>query len=172
LKKGTTGDNRFGLDPATGTPVQSGGATVAPAGLNGLGGWLVLVVIGQVAIFIKQLKGIVDDINVYKDVTERGIKAVNVELGLNTAMLLFTIVVTVTMFRKQRLFPGLWILQGVAVVFLPLLDTLIVSNILGSSFGSVWDEKDTSQLISSCITVSLWTWYLNKSVRVENTFVN
>ena len=76
------------------------------------------------------------------------------------------------MFRKLRLFPTLWIYQGVAAVLLPILDGAVVSAFLNVSLYSIVDATAGAQIVGTAIAVTLWTWYLRVSVRVRNTFVN
>jgi hypothetical protein len=139
---------------------------------RGFGGWLILLVIGQILGIFRILKMIFDDLDLYREVKPQAVLAVHAELGLNIAFLILAVVTAVAMFRKLRLFPTLWIYQGVAAVLLPILDGAVVSAFLNVSLYSIVDATAGAQIVGTAIAVTLWTWYLRVSVRVRNTFVN
>ncbi len=150
---------------------SSSSATAEP---SGLGGWLILMMIGQVGGILRVLKSVVDDIELFKtpNLTSDGELAIYVELALNVALLALVVVTTVRMLRKSRSFPSLWMCQGAAAILLPFVDAALVASILKIEVSQVLDEKTIAQTIGSAIAVGLWIWYLKVSVRVRNTFVN
>lgn len=150
---------------------SSSSATAEP---SGLGGWLILMMIGQVGGILRVLKSVVDDIELFKtpNLTSDGELAIYVELALNVALLALVVVTTVMMLRKSRSFPSLWMCQGAAAILLPFVDAALVASILKIEVSQVLDEKTIAQTIGSAIAVGLWIWYLKVSVRVRNTFVN
>ncbi len=139
---------------------------------RGLGGWLILLVIGQILGMFRVLKVIFDDMDLYREVRPEAVAAIHAELGLNVAFLILAVVTTVAMFRKLRLFPTLWIYQGLAAILLPILDVALASALLHVAPFSVLDASVGGQIVGTAIAVALWTWYLRVSVRVRNTFVN
>ena len=137
---------------------------------KGLGGWLILLALGQIGSIVRVLKSILDDIGLYKQ-TDRT-AAVDAELALNCLLILIVICVTVTMFRKKRSFPTLWICQGVAAILVPWIDIVLVAAILDLPIRDLVDGRDIAQSVGGIVAVVLWSWYLRVSVRVKNTFVN
>jgi hypothetical protein len=140
------------------------------AGPKGLGGWLILLMLGQFGSILRVGKSAVDDLVLYQQTDRVG--AVSAEVALNLLLLALVIYVTVTMLRTKRSFPTLWIWQGVAAILVPWIDILMVAALLGVGPGQLVDASDVAHLVGAVIGVGLWSWYLRVSVRVKNTFVN
>jgi hypothetical protein len=140
------------------------------AGPKGLGGWLILLMLGQFGSILRVGKAAIDDLGLYQQTDRVG--AVNAELVLNLLLLALIIYVTVAMLRTKRSFPTLWIGQGVAAVLVPWVDILMIAAFLGVNPAQLVEGSDVAQSVGAVIAVSLWSWYLRASVRVKNTFVN
>jgi hypothetical protein len=157
-------------DVATASTAPTTATTTEVAGPKGLGGWLILLMLGQIGSILRVLKSVADDVSLYKSVDR--VAAINAELILNLLLLAIVVYVTVAMFRTKRSFPKLWICQGVVAILVPWIDILMVAALLGLSADQLVDGKDIAQTFGGIVGVSLWSWYLNVSVRVKNTFVN
>jgi hypothetical protein len=159
------------LKTRTPKAATANGGTAGIAEPRGLGGWLVLLVLGQILGIFRVLKAITDDIDLLKDATPQVHAAVVAELTLNAAFLALVAYVTVMMFRQSRAFPGLWKIQAVAAILVPIADAVLVTNLLNVPIARVLDEQAIGQLIGMAIAIGIWAWYLTVSKRVRNTFV-
>lgn len=148
-----------------------GGSGTSTAEPKGLGGWLVLLGLGQVFGVIRILKEMTDSVGVLEQAVPHVKNAVVVDLSLNGLFLALVVYVSVTFFREKRTFPTLWKIQAAAAILLPLIDIALIASMLNLSVSQLVDEKMIGQLIGSVIVVSIWVWYLSVSRRVRNTFV-
>jgi Protein of unknown function (DUF2569) len=140
--------------------------------LRGLGGWLALLVIGQVAGLLRLLKAAADDIAALgsRHVLAMGKSAIYFELALNLIMLLLVVTTTVMMFQKRRLFPTVWKLQATTNLILSLIGVIVIAVLLNMKLEDLGGSL--AQLAFGLVWLIAWTSYLATSVRVKNTFVN
>ncbi|MBV8193210.1 MAG: DUF2569 family protein [Alphaproteobacteria bacterium] len=150
--------------------VATASSSSVVTGPKGLGGWLILLMLGQFGSIVRVGKAAVDDLNLFQQTDRVG--AVSAEVALNLLLLAFIIYVAVAMLRTKRSFPTLWIWQGVAAILVPWIDILMVAALLGVGPGQLVDSSDLAHTVGAVIAVGLWSWYLQVSVRVKNTFVN
>jgi ABC-type multidrug transport system permease subunit len=140
--------------------------------LRGLGGWLSLLVIGQVAGLLRLLKAAADDIAALgsRHVLAMGKSAIYFELALNLIMLMLIVTTTVMMFQKRRLFPTVWKLQATTNLILSLIGVIVIAVLLNMKLEDL--GMSLAQLAFGLVWLLAWTSYLATSVRVKNTFVN
>ena len=140
--------------------------------LRGLGGWLALLVIGQVAGLLRLLKAAADDIAALgsRHVPAMAKSAIYFELALNLIMLMLVVTTTVMMFQKRRLFPTLWKLQATTNLVLSLIGMIVIAVLLNMKLEDL--GLSLAQLAFGLVWLFAWTSYLATSVRVKNTFVN
>ena len=152
--------------------------TAAPD-LVGIGGWLILVAIGQVLGPIRALFSIG---NYYLNELDTSLfdafpLTVYGEIALNAAFFAFSIFTAIMFFRHSRLFPRLFILQWILIGTLPLIDVawvaITAAIYTGESFTEFlnMDLSDIGQVIGAIIFGPIWIAYTLRSRRVKNTFV-
>jgi hypothetical protein len=152
---------------------QSGSALNIQNGeLKGIGGWLVLLAIGQVLGCLRILAAIVPDLEVLDHGNATVRAAATVEIILYLALFSFACFTTIAFFREKHYFVATWKLLGLALVLVPVLDWVLLSNILQVPMNKLVTEEAIGQVIGSAIGLAIWWWYLTVSVRVRNTFVN
>jgi len=147
--------------------------------LVGIGGWLILVAIGQVLAIFKCLAFL---LNYYSSLDPNvWIKfpiAAYGEAILNTSYFVIIAWTTYLLFSKSRLFPRFYIFQYVAVILLFPLDIIFSSALLSAYTGQpvevfvdkMIDPKDVGQWIALFIPAAIWIPYIKRSKRVANTF--
>ena len=131
--------------------------------LNGVGGWLVLVIIGRILTIIVGIRDIVDlspVIGTVPSLDYLWILAIILDI---TVYIILSIVILVFMFSRKIVFRLLFVIQ-VAVVFIFSL----WANIAISSLGY---DADPSNIFRSVIVGVVWIIYLYKSKRVKNTYI-
>jgi hypothetical protein len=102
-------------------------------------------------------------------------KAMNLiyaELLLALAVLALIVWATIALFRTKRNFPNLWKTMAVATILFAIVDTAMVSLVLRLPIDRVMDTEATFRFVGLLIGTCIWWLYLDKSVRVKNTFVN
>jgi hypothetical protein len=168
-------------EPAIGAEEAAQFKDIKPE-LTGIGGWLVLVVFGQVVGLVRL---IVSNGEYYaKDASiavlfERFPATAWGEVALNVSMVALVVYTTVLLFQKSRAFPRFFILQVCATIFLPIFALLWVGFTLsfatGTPFGDLInavDHKDFAQIGTGIVGAMIWIPYMLRSRRVANTFVN
>lgn len=145
-------------------------------GPDGIGGWLILVVIGLFVSIIRIGISIFTDILPLLDKLDSisnhgGIGAlIYFELIINSIFVLYAIVLLILMFNYSRFFPRFIIVFYISNLVFVILDLILVSNnpILGQiKLGGV----TYSELLRSIIGTSIWVPYILMSKRVKNTFI-
>lgn len=143
--------------------------------LEGLGGWLVLVGIGQVFGPVRMLASLV---SYYADPKTQGAfgqapLALDGELALNIACFALIMFCTYAFFARKRYFPLLFVVEVLSAPALVVLDAVWVSATSAMTLSTALSANGgmfTAILIS--IPGFLWITYMFKSRRVRNTFVN
>lgn len=143
-----------------------------PTDLEGFGGWLMLLAIGQSLSPLRTLVDIARSVEDYQRLITlpNGALAVYGEVALNLAFLVLQLVVLVSMLRRSHRFPKLFICQWFAIPLLFILDTVWISRMLGIPINQLLDGDTLISALISIITTGLWAAYVYRSIRVRNTF--
>ena len=159
--------------PAPTTPTKNVGE------LAGIGGWLVLVAIGQVIGPLKTLASIIDYYTKIDSAlwTKYPIAGYG-EAALNMSLLALICYTTYLFFQKSILFPKFFIYECVATVLSFPLDWIFSAATLnaytGESIGTPVAAMMTPDVfgawIAAIITAAIWIPYIKLSKRVANTF--
>jgi hypothetical protein len=152
-----------------------GDSTVGLASKNepsGIGGWLILVAIGQIVgpLFLLTklafLMGGSGSSNAWKlfPVTMWG------ELAMWGAFFLFALWCSRNFFNKRKAFPTLYIWEICLALALPIVDAMWIVQTSTVPVRAVIASQ-TAIVIWTIPGAVIWTWYTLKSKRVKNTFV-
>lgn len=145
---------------------------------RGIGGWLLLVALGQV---VSLLRVLVANWQMYFDPDARkGFEEFPLasygELAALLALTLLAIPTAILFFRKSRFFPRFFICALIAGLVVPALSVVwtafTLSAQLGGSVGEflVLDSDEIIQFVLAGIAALVWIPYTLKSRRVSNTF--
>lgn len=149
-------------------------------GPQGIGGWLVLILIGYIFTLFSNVLMILKIYNLYVDgvievLTEKKgdyynpelYLLINFEMVINVLIFLFIVLILIFLFRKNRLYPKL------------AISLIIGSNIVGGLdylfcylIGLETAGIELAQYVGRLIAGVLWIVYFIKSERVKNTFLN
>ncbi|MBZ9746991.1 DUF2569 family protein [Mesorhizobium sp. CO1-1-7] len=143
-----------------------------PESLVGFGGWLMLLAIGQTLSPLRTLADFGNSADGYQQLMTfpNGSLAVYGEVALNLAFLALQLVVLVSMLRRSRRFPQLFLCQWFAIPVVFILDTIWISSILGVPVNKVLAGNALAAPMASSVVTGIWAAYVYKSVRVRNTF--
>jgi Na+/phosphate symporter len=143
-----------------------------PEALVGFGGWLMLLAIGQALSPLRTLAELGNSVEGYQQLmtVTNGALAVYGEIALLLAFLVFQVVVLVSMLRRSRRFPQLFLCQWFAIPVVFILDTVWISTILGVPVNQVLAGDALVTPIASFVVTGVWVAYVHKSIRVRNTF--
>lgn len=145
-----------------------------------IGGWLILVALGQILGPLRLLASIGQYYSTLDwKLAERFSAAFVGEAFLSVAYFAVIIVTSVLFFRRSRAFPRFFVYEVIAtIVYLPLGTVWVAMTISAASgqsfndlFASAFDPKETGRTIAAGIVGCLWIWYLYKSKRVAKTFI-
>jgi hypothetical protein len=147
--------------------------------LVGIGGWLILVAIGQVLGPIGTLVSIGNYYLHEVDTPMFDILPLIVygTIALSAAYLAYSVFTTIMFFRHSRLFPRLYILQWILMAAMPLVDVawvaITASVYTGESLTDFLtiDVEHVGQVVAALILGPIWIAYMLRSRRVANTFV-
>ncbi|WP_049735494.1 DUF2569 family protein [Rhizobium ecuadorense] len=154
--------------------VRSARRTTDPVnGPSGFGGWLLLLAIAEVIGLLKILGAVAKSIENYAEYDGGGGGQLVFigEAALNFALMAIQVVVIWFMFKKDRIFPKLFFYQWIAIPVALVLDIAFVSTVLGVGVNQLLTAEVVAPSVFSIIFTGLWVWYLSKSVRVRNTFI-
>ena len=145
----------------------------ASTGLEGFGGWLLLIAIGQWLGVFGELGRLLLASTEYASqwsdpALRRGVMG---EAGLDIALLAFMFYTTVMMSMKRRAFPTLFRIQLALLVIVPLLSTWWISTSTGKPLEGVDFTATAVNAVVATIGASLSILYSLRSERVRNTFV-
>jgi hypothetical protein len=147
--------------------------------LVGIGGWLILVAIGQIlgplkyiAFLFNYYTNLQSDLWMKFPITFYGEAALNISL---LAIVLYTVYL---FFTKSRLFPKFFIYQYVGSILLLPLDVIFTAATLnaytGQSVAVLVGKMMTAELVGQWVVViisaAIWIPYIKLSKRVANTF--
>ncbi|TPL56935.1 DUF2569 family protein [Mesorhizobium sp. B2-4-2] len=143
-----------------------------PAALIGFGGWLMVLAIGQVSSPLRTLADLANSAEGYRQLMPlpNGLVAVYSEVALNLAFLALQLVVLISMLRRSRRFPQLFLVQWIAIPVVFVLDTILISSTLGVPVSQILAGDALATPVLSFILTGAWVAYVYKSVRVKNTF--
>jgi len=91
------------------------------------------------------------------------------ELSANICWFVFALLMLVLFFKKRQAFPKLYMIYLFTTLAINLVDYFIVEGIPAVAENA--EINDKSEIIRYAVTVCLWSYYLVKSQRVKNTFV-
>jgi hypothetical protein len=147
--------------------------------LVGIGGWLILVAIGQILgplVFLVRLSNYYSKLDSYLwtkfPATFYG------EAALNAFIVVIAVYTAYLFFTKSRLFPKYFVYESVAAMLLLPIDVISTSvtlsaytaqPILALASRMITPEQGGQSLATIIITV-IWIFYIKKSKRVANTF--
>ncbi|MER8374260.1 DUF2569 family protein [Mesorhizobium sp. M1406] len=143
-----------------------------PETLVGIGGWLMLLAIGQALSPLRTLLVLGSSSEGYNQLmlVPNGPMVVYGEVALLLAFLVLQLVVLVAMLRRSSWFKQLFLIQWLAIPVVFILDAAWVSAALGVAVGQVITGGALAAPIVSFVLTGLWVAYVYKSVRVRNTF--
>jgi hypothetical protein len=130
--------------------------------LNGIGGWLIVVIIGRILSIIVGIKDIGDvgAITVPSAYQWLMDSCVAFDLIVNIAM---SIVILVLMFTKKKSFRIIFVVQAVtSFLFLLFADIYLINQGI---------DTQVTNLANPIVGGLIWITYLYKSKRVRNTFI-
>jgi hypothetical protein len=142
--------------------------------LVGIGGWLILVAIGQVLgplMFAAHLFKYYEYLNT--DLWMEFSIAVYGEAVLNLSVLAIMGLATYLFFTKSGLFPAFFIYECAAYIILFPLGTAFKAAAIsayGRSFHITLASKPVGEWIMAIILAAVWISYIKSSKRVANTF--
>jgi hypothetical protein len=149
--------------------------------LVGIGGWLVLMALGQVLGPLRMLVSLGEHFEkldkLDKNVLERFPAAIWGETAIYVGLLIFMVYTAVLFFRHSRKFPKFFIWECVLVVLLPFIDSIWAAFSIAAytnrdftEFMTV-DPKNIGQSVGAAVVGGIWVIYVVRSKRVANTFV-
>ena len=94
------------------------------------------------------------------------------EAVITATLVILQVVVVWFMLKKDRLFPTLFFYQWIAIPVAFVLDIALVSAVLGVGVKQLLTAEIVSPSVAAFIVTGLWMWYVSKSVRVRNTFID
>ena len=142
-------------------------------GPKGLGGWLILLILNQAKAYYTAGQNIFQDVRLLDRLPPgKPLNVIYAELLLVLMVLALVVWATIALFRTKRNFPRLWKAMAVATILFAIVDTAMVSLVLGLPIERVMDGEAALQFVGLLIGTFIWWLYLDKSVRVKNTFIN
>jgi hypothetical protein len=149
--------------------------------LVGIGGWLILLAIGQVLTPVLYLGSLFEyysgpDSDFYANFPITFFPEA-ILLGSTFVLISYT---TYLFFTKSRLFPSFLIYQYAALILLYPIDVIFVAAVLSAYTGEpvrtftarTSDPKEVAQWIGIILRAAIWCTYVKRSKRVANTFIN
>jgi Protein of unknown function (DUF2569) len=149
--------------------------------LVGIGGWLILLAIGQVVTPLLYLASLF----AYYSGPDSGFYA-NFPIAFYPEAVLFASTLalisytTYLFFKKSSLFPAFLIFEYAALILVYPVDVIFVAAVLSAYTGEpvetftarMSDPKEVAQWIATIVKAAIWTTYIKRSKRVANTFIN
>lgn len=170
---------------------KTGSIHVENKELEGLGGWLILVVVGLIIGMCFQFYGIYRDTTLFNDGTVQFLSdpASSVHIAGYSGLLKFELICQIAIvattvwllslfFGKSRHFPRYYTAFLIVIVIYVALDYLLVASASSGpspDFRKTLDETLSGQgssIARSATGALIWGFYMKKSQRVKATFVN
>jgi hypothetical protein len=153
----------------------------APAGLNGIGGWLILLAIGHVLLPLRFLKTGVDLIfttmntNSWRSLTDPieptyhawWAPTLLFELFFNLGALIFAALLLTLFFTKRAAWPRAYVLFLIVNLMGAIIDIVVAGRIPAAAQSVV---TSISSLVPSIVAAAIWIPYVLLSKRVKATF--
>jgi uncharacterized protein DUF2569/uncharacterized protein DUF4339 len=174
---------RPGLDawqPA-GKVAEVSAALASNAKLTGIGGWLILIAIGQVAVPFRMVVNLTGYyVTTDRDIFQQYQVAAAGELSINLALLVLVVTTSILFFSRSKRFPMFFICELVAFALLAPISMAWTSLTLSVESGlpaetilmAMLSPWAITRQVLALISCAVWTAYVLKSRRVANTFVN
>lgn len=144
-----------------------------PEKLEGFGGWLLLVAIGQwLGLFGKVIELIFDLPDFagrWNDLVMR--RPMLGEAVLELGLIAFMLYTTIMMSMKRQEFPTLFRIQLALFVIVPLASTVWLAKATGHTLAGMAFAATATQAVIGVIGASISILYSLRSERVRNTFV-
>jgi len=149
-----------------------------PSGPEGIGGWLILIVIGLIVTPFRLGYEVI--MNMVPLISSPNILALNspdltnliyFEIFGNLIFALYSILLLFLLFSKNKLFPKLLIFYFVTNFAFIMLDLFLASQISVIQHTET-DASVIKEIFKSSFNLIIWVPYLILSKRVKNTFVN
>ena len=152
--------------------VRSAGNPSNPAHLVGFGGWLMLLAISQVLSPLRVLVDLNNSVDGYRHgmILPNGPLAVYGEIAINLAFMALQLAVIVSMLRRSRRFPTLFLCQWLAIPVGLIMDVALISTVGGLSVSRLLAVDVLLEPMVWFVISGIWTAYVYRSVRVRNTF--
>lgn len=159
--------------------VRSAGVQPVTEGPEGLGGWLILPLLGlavtPLITILPYREAVVDYATAWPYISTFQSIFVVVELAVVALVfLVLPVILLVFAFKRLEIFPGSYIIWVCALPIILLVNGFaalwVFEGVLSSD--DVFDSETKRDIIRSVVQAAIWTLYMNRSERVENTFVN
>jgi hypothetical protein len=155
-------------------PYPTATETVEQPKLKGIGGWLILMAIGQVVGPIQILTGMIEEFgSVPEGTAARYPLAFIGDGGMRLAYVAFLAYVAVQFFKTRAAFPNLFIVSYIVGLALPFVVGVWVTATTGINTLANLATPDFLKVYApGAVVGAIWVTYVVNSVRVRNTFVN
>jgi hypothetical protein len=138
---------------------------------SGVGGWLALLALAQSSAPLERLVIIVGNILAWILAPMEPSGATAERFGVvvvNFFLMVLSLYVAILLWRKSKDFQRFFFYQWIAILAWSVAAPLYAAATVGVPFDKLLDSHDFSELLGA----SIWLWYVTRSVRVRNTFVN
>jgi hypothetical protein len=155
-------------------PYSTATETVEQPKLKGIGGWLILMAIGQVVGPLQILTGMIEEFgSVPEGTAARYPLAFIGDGGMRLAYVAFLAYVAVQFFKTRATFPSLFIVSYIVGLALPFVVGVWVTATTGINTLANLATPDFLKVYApGAVVGAIWVAYVVNSVRVRNTFVN
>jgi hypothetical protein len=141
--------------------------------LKGIGGWLVLMSIGQVLGPLQILRGMIEE---YSSLPEGTVAAFPMamlgDVLIRLAFIGFLVYTAILFFNKRTEFPGMFVKTYVAALLLPFVIGAWVTITSGvNTLANLATADFLWPFLASVAIGGIWVAYVLNSERVRNTFV-
>jgi hypothetical protein len=138
--------------------------------LEGFGGWLLLLALGQVIGAIASVTALNELFREWPEIVKlpQGQLFVIGEIVLCSVVCVTFIYTTIVMLRKQRTFRRWFTFQVVLAIAVSIIRWTWISGTLGIEYT---EGYSVTRIVAVSIVYGVWVWYLNISRRAANTFI-
>ena len=145
-----------------------------PVGPIGIGGWLILMAIGQVLGPLRALAAMAMTYINKEVLFAFGEIPVSMYGGLviDLVFVMFLIVTSTVFFARKRIFKIMFTIEAISLLAINPLEYLWMSATSTLTFGELVNPDDVGNGLAGFIIGLIWVVYLWRSKRVANTFVN